>query len=132
VDDGNGAMQMIPGSHEWGLVEGGSNFFGTDRDAQLTALGEHGQATPRSIVMGAGQVSFHHPLTFHGSGANTSDRMRRSLAIHFVDGAVTAVAEQGIWQHYNLALFRERGGELGESYRFDDLCPEVYRKRMEA
>jgi ectoine hydroxylase-related dioxygenase (phytanoyl-CoA dioxygenase family) len=125
VDDGNGAMQMIPGSHHWGLVPNGSNFFATDRDAQLVGLGERA-AHPKSMVMSAGQVSFHHPLTFHGSGANTSDRLRRSLAVHFVDASVTAVSRQGIWQHYNLALFLERGGQLGEPYRFDDLCPAVY------
>ena len=126
VDDANGAMQMIPGSHTWGLVEGGSNFFGTDRDAQLDTLGEGRVAQPKSIVMSAGQVSFHHPLTFHGSGPNTSNRLRRSLAIHFVDASVTAVSRPGIWQHYNLALFKERGGQLGDPFGFDDLCPAVY------
>lgn len=126
VDDSNGAMQMIPGSHHWGLVEGGSNFFATDRDAQLDALGAERSIQPRSVVLAAGQVSFHHALTFHGSGANTSDRLRRSLAIHFVDASVTAVSEPGLWQHYNLALFRDRGGRLGEAYRFDDLCPLVF------
>jgi ectoine hydroxylase-related dioxygenase (phytanoyl-CoA dioxygenase family) len=124
VDDDNGAMQMLRGSHHWGLVPGGSNFFATDRDAQRAGLG-HDDVEPVSMVMRAGQVSFHHPLTFHGSGANTSDRLRRSLAVHFVDASVTAVAREGIWQHYNLALFKDRGGELGEPYRFDDLCPLV-------
>ena len=126
VDDDNGAMQIIPASHMWGLVPGASNFFGTDRDAQLARLGDGRAVETRSIVMRAGQVSFHHPLTFHGSGPNTSDRMRRSLAIHFVDAEVCAVSEPGIWQHYNLALFIERGGLLGERYRFDDLCPTVF------
>jgi len=126
VDDENGAMQMIPGSHKWGLIEGASNFFGTDRDAQLETLGAGRSAQPRSVVMSAGQVSFHHPLTFHGSGANTSNRLRRSLAVHFVDGSVQAVSRPGIWQHYNLALFQERGGQLGETFRFDDLCPTVF------
>jgi ectoine hydroxylase-related dioxygenase (phytanoyl-CoA dioxygenase family) len=130
VDEGNGAMQMLPGSHTWGLVAGGSNFFATDRDAQLDALGALGvdearRAVPTSVILRAGQVSFHHPLTFHGSGPNTSDRMRRSLAIHFVADGVTAVSREGIWQHYNLAAFLERGGQLGEPYRFDDLCPLV-------
>lgn len=125
VDEDNGAMQMIPGSHHWGLVPGGSNFFAIDRDAQLAGLGDR-DVRPTSVVMGAGQVSFHHPLTFHGSGPNTSDRLRRSLAIHFVDASVTAVSRPGIWQHYNLALFQERGGQLGEPYRFDDLCPVVH------
>ena len=126
VDDSNGAMQMIPESHTWGLVPGGSNFFGTDRDAQIAALGDRVMREPVSVVLSAGQVSFHHPLTFHGSGPNTSDRLRRSLAIHYVDASVTAVARDGPWQHYNLDLFRRRGGELGEAYRFDDLCPLVH------
>jgi ectoine hydroxylase-related dioxygenase (phytanoyl-CoA dioxygenase family) len=126
VDDTNGAMQMIPGSHRWGLLPGASNFFETDRDGQLAALGRDRAETPRSVVMAAGQVSFHHPLTFHGSGPNTSTRMRRSLAVHLMDAAVTAVDGTGIWQHYNLAFFRERGGELGQAYRFDDLCPLVF------
>jgi ectoine hydroxylase-related dioxygenase (phytanoyl-CoA dioxygenase family) len=126
VDDENGAMQMIPASHTRGLVEGASNFFATDRDAQLPIIGADESAGPESVVLRAGQVSFHHPLTFHGSGPNTSNRLRRSLAVHFVDGAVTAVSRPGIWQHYNLALFQERGGELGQPYGFDDLCPAVW------
>src|SRR5205814_10055536 len=122
----NGVMQRIPGSHTGGLVPGASNFFGVDREAQLAALGPDRDAQPRSVVMQAGQVSFHHPLTFHGSGPNTSDRLRRSLAVHFVDASVTAVSEQGGWQHYNLGLFLERGGQLGEPYGYDDLCPLVH------
>lgn len=125
VDDENGAMQVLPGSHHWGLLPDTGGFFDPDRDRQLGRLADHGDVQPRSLCMCAGQVSFHHPLTFHGSGTNDSNRMRRSLAIHFVDGAVTAVSEQGLWQHYNLAHFQERGGQLGEPYRFDDLCPEV-------
>ena len=78
--------------------------------------------------MRAGQVSFHHPLTFHGSGANRSKRLRRSLAVHFVDGTVSAVSKLGGWQHYNLSLFQARGGQLGEPYRFDDLCPVVHSR----
>jgi ectoine hydroxylase-related dioxygenase (phytanoyl-CoA dioxygenase family) len=128
VDVSNGAMQMLRASHEWGLLPGTSDFFGTDRDAQLDRLGGERVIDPQTIVLRAGQVSFHHPLTFHGSGPNTSDRMRRSLAIHFVDGAVTAVSEPGGWQHYNLAMFQERGGRLGEPYGFDDLCPIVHQK----
>ena len=125
VDDANGAMQMLPGSQRWGLVADAGNFFATDRDAQLEGLGPERTIDPTTVVLAAGEVSFHHPLTFHGSGPNTSERMRRSLAIHFMDAEVTAVSRQGIWQHYNLALFQERGGALGEPYRFDDLCPLV-------
>ena len=126
VDDDNGAMQMIPGSHHWGLVAR-RRATSSDRPRRPARTPRRRAAVePRSIVMRAGQVSFHHPLTFHGSGPNTSDRMRRSLAIHFVDAEVCAVSDAGIWQHYNLALFLERGGLLGEPYRFDDLCSLVH------
>jgi ectoine hydroxylase-related dioxygenase (phytanoyl-CoA dioxygenase family) len=124
VDDSNGAMQMLLGSHRWGLVEGKSNFFATDRDAQLDALGDLA-VEPTSVVLQAGQVSFHHPLTFHGSGPNTSDRMRRSLAIHYMDGRVTAEDREGLWQHYNLAAHRQLGGRLGEPFVAEGLCPVV-------
>ena len=127
----NGAMQMIPGSHSWGLVPGASNFFGTDRDAQLAASRRRAVSRRRrSVVMRAGQVSFHHPLTFHGSGPNTSDR-HAPIARHPLrrrDGR-RAVSRDGIWQHYNLALFQERGGELGQPYGFDDLCPTVFAQK---
>src|SRR5204862_1896351 len=55
VDDDNGAMQMIPASHHWGLVREESNFFATDRDAQLDGLGDRA-SHPTSMVMQAGQV----------------------------------------------------------------------------
>lgn len=84
VDDDNGAMQMIPRSHERGLVPGGSNFFATDRDAQLAEFRDR-DASPSSVLMQAGQVSFHHPLTFHGSGhravPRTRGRARRAVSL---------------------------------------------------
>ncbi|MBT6618405.1 MAG: hypothetical protein HOB41_00865 [Gemmatimonadetes bacterium] len=35
-----------------------------------------------TVLLNAGQVAFHHKLTFHGSHPNTSGRPRRSFAIH--------------------------------------------------
>ena len=34
------------------------------------------------VLLNAGQVSFHHKLTFHGSYPNTPGRLRRNIAIH--------------------------------------------------
>ena len=31
-----------------------------------------------------GHVHFHHSLTWHGSGANVSNRPRRAIALHFM------------------------------------------------
>jgi ectoine hydroxylase-related dioxygenase (phytanoyl-CoA dioxygenase family) len=78
--------------------------------------------------MKAGQVSFHHVLTFHGSASNTSERVRRSLAVHLVDAMVTSVSHVDGWQHYNLGLLQQRGGAVGDAYDVDDLWPVVFAR----
>ncbi len=77
----NGCMYMVPGSHRWG-----------DRIPELTELRK--QAFPDTFEghdlytvmcpVKKGQVHFHHPLTWHGSGTNYSSRPRRAVAIHFM------------------------------------------------
>jgi len=126
VDTSNGAMQVLPGSNRWGLLQGQSDFLGTDLDAQLDRLAAQHDVTPQLLEMSAGQVSFHHVLTFHGSSTNTSDRVRRSLAVHLVDATVVAVSHLDGWQHYNLGLLQQQGGEVGDAYEFDELWPVVF------
>jgi len=78
-----GPMVFVPGSHHWGLRDGG-DFFAQDLDALRTAIaipeGERWQEV--ADVLLAGGVSFHHRLLFHGSRQNLSAGPRRSLAIH--------------------------------------------------
>jgi ectoine hydroxylase-related dioxygenase (phytanoyl-CoA dioxygenase family) len=126
VDAANGAMQVLPGSNHWGLLRGQSNFLGTDLDAQLEQLAEQHDVAPHLLELEAGQVSFHHVLTFHGSSTNTSNRVRRSLAVHLVDATVASVSHLDGWQHYNLGLLQQRGGEVGDAYDIDDLWPVVF------
>jgi ectoine hydroxylase-related dioxygenase (phytanoyl-CoA dioxygenase family) len=126
VDEENAAMQVIPGSHKWGHIVGASDFLGSELDAQLARLSGEGEVAPLHLSMRAGQVSFHHVLTFHGSGPNTSARRRRSLAVHFVDAGVRAIDEGDGWRHYNLGLLQSRGGALGDGYALDELWPVVY------
>ncbi|MEA2620587.1 MAG: hypothetical protein QOC97_1360 [Chloroflexota bacterium] len=126
VDEANGAMQVLPGSHHWGLLPGQSDFLGTDLDAQLERLSAQHDLAPKLLEMTAGQVSFHHVLTFHGSATNSSQRVRRSLAVHLVDATVASVSHLDGWQHYNLALLRDRGREVGDAYDIEDLWPVVF------
>ena len=126
VDEENGAMQVIAGSHQWGHLAGESNFLGTDVEAQLAELARERDAKPRHLCMRAGQASFHHVLTFHGSGPNMSTRPRRSLAIHFMAGDLTGIDEGDGWRHYNLALLQSRGGKVGDAYTDDEWWPLVY------
>ena len=78
----NGCMYMVPGSHRWG-----------DKQTQIADLPD-GSLLPESFEGNAvhilmcpvkkGHVHFHHPLTWHGSGTNHSNRPRRAIGVHFM------------------------------------------------
>lgn len=83
VDLENGCMQMVPGSHMWGenlefLHSLGKNFEAMPDEFEGRKI--EVVATP----VKAGQVHFHHPLTWHGSNANTSGRPCRAVALHYM------------------------------------------------
>ena len=82
VDADNGAMSMVPGSHRWGdqiqwlhqikkFEEMPREFNGRRIEVRLCPAKK-------------GEVHYHHALTWHGSQANTSDRPRRAIAIHYM------------------------------------------------
>lgn len=84
VDEENGCMWMVPGSHGWGeQIDflhslGGFEKMPKEFDGRPLA--------PRACPVRKGQVHFHHSLTWHGSNANRSGRPRRAIAIHFMTG----------------------------------------------
>jgi len=84
----NGCMMMLDGSHKWGLLDEDQAFAGPDIEAALQHLPEQyrGQNQMVPMKMKAGQASFHHCLTFHGSYENRSDRPRRCVITHFLNG----------------------------------------------
>jgi hypothetical protein len=98
-----GPMRFVPGSHKWGLMEAG-NFYGQELEKLKSGIKlPPGAAwTEVPAVMPAGGVSFHHQLTFHGSGGNTSGRLRRSLAIHLrTDRSQTREANPWVARYVN-------------------------------
>lgn len=125
VDLANGCMQMVPRSHKWGLRRV-NDFFEQDMQKQESEMdlpeGEKFQPVP--IIMKAGQVSFHHALTFHGSGPNTTDRPRRSLAVHLMTGTTRYRKGEKRHGHMNVDLLQPQDGDLFEG----ELFPELYRK----
>ena len=82
VDESNGCMSMVPGSHRWGdaseLLHQLASF-----DAVPVSFHGHDVRVVRRPVR-KGEVHYHHALTWHGSHANTSGRPRRAIAIHYM------------------------------------------------
>ncbi len=82
VDEENGCMRMVPGSHLWGdhvkFLESLPNF-----DAMPASYLDH-PLTVHSCPVKKGEVHYHHALTWHGSGPNLSGRPRRAIALHYM------------------------------------------------
>lgn len=88
----NGCMWMVPGSHHWGdhidylHTIGEDDFFEVGRGFDVPADSAAGEVKAVPWPVRAGEVSFHHSLTWHGSYRNESGRPRRAIAIHFMTG----------------------------------------------
>lgn len=88
VDLENGCMQMVPGSHKWGDQIEFLHTLGKDFEAMPDEFeGRKIAVVPTPVK--AGQVHFHHPLTWHGSNQNLSGRPRRAIALHFMTEETT-------------------------------------------
>jgi phytanoyl-CoA hydroxylase len=90
VDPGNGCMSMVPGSHLWGKQIDFLHKLPAF-DAMPDRFAEH-ELTVRTCPVRKGQVHYHHALTWHGSPANTSNRPRRAIALHFMTEQTRYVA----------------------------------------
>ncbi len=108
----NGCMWMVPGSHKWGNqqaylntrtdlklleefdrigegfempeIDGGSGVKGAGCDCGGDNCGEMTEVKPVLCPVRAGEVHFHHSLTWHGSPENHSPNPRPGLAIHYM------------------------------------------------
>lgn len=88
---GNGCLQYIAGSQEWGLLpkpviagdlHGIKDFLNEEQKKQFE--------NPQYAEVKAGEAIFHHSLTLHGSGENKSNRPRRAFVINvFADGVIS-------------------------------------------
>jgi ectoine hydroxylase-related dioxygenase (phytanoyl-CoA dioxygenase family) len=83
VDEENGAMKIIPGSHRAGLLR---HARSTDTDSILTLELESGTFDESQAVqfkLKAGEVSLHDDRAVHGSPANPSSRRRAGLTLRY-------------------------------------------------
>jgi hypothetical protein len=79
VDEQNGCMQCLPGSHRWGLLPTQSNEFGHNYPVEdVEARGE-----VVTLQMKAGDLFLFHNLLFHRSLMNQSDHVRWSIDLRY-------------------------------------------------
>jgi ectoine hydroxylase-related dioxygenase (phytanoyl-CoA dioxygenase family) len=82
VDEENGAMQVLPGSHKSKIVphlrEASDSVLGLVADVTSFDLSE-----VRSVRLNRGEISIHDDKLLHCSPANPSDRRRAGFTIRF-------------------------------------------------
>lgn len=86
---GNGCMEVIDGSHQWGPI-GDVRALTETRIEDI--LGERAAEWAEHVVpleLEPGDVSIHHCLTLHRSGANASPEARKTLITRIFDASCT-------------------------------------------
>lgn len=113
VDEENGCMSMVPGSHLW------SNQIAFLRTLEnFDAMPREFEGRPievRPCPVKKGEVHYHHALTWHGSPANRSDRPRRAIALHYMTEE-TRYVESG--QHIMKPFVEVADGEVMQGAHF--------------
>lgn len=83
VDEGNGAMKLIPGSQHKGIIK---HKVSARTDSILKLELEQGTISEADAIqfrLKAGEVSLHDDRAVHGSPANPSPRRRAGLTIRY-------------------------------------------------
>ncbi len=87
VDESNGCMTMIPGSHRWGVQIDYLHRLGSYNGIGEGFSPPDGRPVAKQLwPVERGCLSLHHCLTWHGSHENTSERPRRAIAFHYMLG----------------------------------------------
>lgn len=126
-----GTISMIDGSHRWPDNTAHLDFFSNDLEGLEKRFVTGGAEIVKvPVELKAGEISFHHCLTIHGSGPNLSDQPRRSIAVHLQDEANRwkwhAYEDGRIAAHDNDWLVRKVDGV--PDYTDPEVCPVLWRE----
>lgn len=86
VDDRNGCLEVIPGSHKFDLLEHGYPDYVVNKAYHGISNHDLEPFTNMSRVklhMDLGDTVLFHPLLVHGSGWNKSKHYRKAISCHF-------------------------------------------------
>lgn len=138
-DESMGTLTMVDGSHRWKEIGGDDSttrhFADRDRGDLERMLAENAEFNNADVVkcpmlIPKGHMSFHHCRTYHGSGANRSDRPRRAISLHLQDGDNRyrpVTLSDGTPLMYNHDHLVRRTPEGAPDYADPEYCPVLWR-----
>ena len=90
----NGCLHYIPGSHKWDLLPVTGLTNDMESIYEVLTDDQREQFKPVPVELNAGECSFHHGLTVHGSYENRSPNPRRAYVINVaLDGVRSDTSE---------------------------------------
>lgn len=105
IDDAtldNGCLHFAPGTQRWSMMRS------PQIDPFLEDL-DSGRWPSEPVPLKAGSISFHHSLTLHRSGANTSSKRRRGYAVHYM--RATSVKDEAVTDAPKMPPFKQVRGD---------------------
>ncbi|MFD4371372.1 phytanoyl-CoA dioxygenase family protein [Streptomyces sp. NPDC058486] len=136
-----GTITMVDGSHRWKETAQNDatslHFAERDRSELDVMLEENAAHNGTEVVkipvhIPKGHVNFHHCRTYHGSGANVSDRPRRAISFHLQDGDNRYRdfrRSDGTQVAYNHDVLVRRTAEGTPDYSDPEYCPVLWSSR---
>lgn len=120
ADDGNAAMQFVPGSHRRGEIEHVQEELDGTRVLGRTVADPDLVTDPFTNELRAGQVSLHTDLLLHGSSPNTSDRPRVGMTLRYAAADVRLIDGYDYWRKNSVVV---RGADP-DGFWFDRRRPD--------
>lgn len=90
ADEENGCMEVVAGSHRFGLIEYEASGVDSGNVLNQTVKEPERFGDRRRTPLTAGQMSIHSDLLLHGSPANNSSRRRCGLTLRYCPADVRA------------------------------------------
>lgn len=112
IDDAdleNGCMEVVVGSHTYGLVEFAESDAASGNVLNQTVADPKKYGSLRATPLRAGQMSIHSDLLLHGSAPNNSQRRRCGLTLRYCPADVTALLG---WNQKGVVVAGEADPEL--------------------
>ena len=131
VDESNGAMHVIPGSHKRAQLAFENSWPPEDNVLDQVVKNALSYGKPIALKLKAGEISLHSDWILHSSETNSSNRRRCGLAMRFLSGDVHAYLGRN--QHSIICRGTEPSGHWAnharpETEKIPDLSTNIKQK----